>query len=377
MEKGRTKANHASRRVPLTDFPCIIGKTLRICKRYDDEKGMGRAKPLHDQQQGNHPMKLNIAAAFAAALGLAAPAAADSWDMPTPYGDAIFHTANIAQFAADVAAATDGALTITVHSAGSLFPHAEIKNAVRSRQVPIGEFFLSRLSNEDLAYGIDSQPFVATSYDEAAKLWAAQKPAVEKLLAGQGLKPLFSVPWPAQGLYTKGEIATVEDLAGLRFRAYNAALEEFATLANAAPVQIEASDIAQAFATGQVQAMITSPSTGANSKAWDFVTHYTTIDAWVPKNIVVVNKRVFDALSPAVQAAVIAAAATAETRGWEMSKDEATTKTQVMADNGMIIVAPSPALVAGLKAIGAQMLDNWKAGASPDALEVLSAYQAN
>ena len=216
-----------------------------------------------------------------------------------------------------------------------------LKNAVRSRQIQAGEFFLSTLSNEDLAFGIDSQPFVATSYDDAAKLWAAQKPVITELLAAQGLMPLFSVPWPAQGLYTNGEIANVDGLSGLRFRAYNAALEEFATLAKAAPVQVEAADIAQAFATGQVQAMITSPSTGADSTAWDFVTHYTAIDAWVPKNIVVVNKRAFDGLSAEVQAAVVAAAGAAETRGWEMSAKEAAEKTKVMADNGMIIVQPS------------------------------------
>ncbi len=315
------------------------------------------------------------AATFSLALGLAMPATAETWDMPTPYGDSTFHTVNIAQFAEDVKAATGGALEITVHSAGSLFPHGEIKNAVRSRQVPMGEFFLSTLSNEDLAFGIDSQPFVATSYDDAAKLWAAQKPVIEGLLAAQGLKPLFSVPWPAQGLYTNGEIADVDALAGLRFRAYNAALEEFATLAKAAPVQVEAADIPQAFATGQVQAMITSPSTGANSKAWDFVDTYTPIDAWVPKNIVVVNQRMFDGLPADVQAAVLEAAAAAEARGWEMSKAEAAAKTQEMADNGMTIATPSPELVAGLKAIGDQMLENWKGGASPDALAILSAYQ--
>jgi TRAP-type C4-dicarboxylate transport system substrate-binding protein len=319
-------------------------------------------------------MTLRFAAALAAGFALATPAIAETWDMPTPYGDSTFHTANIRQFAEDVAAATDGALMITVHSAGSLFPHAEIKNAVRSRQTPIGEFFLSRLSNEDLAYGIDSQPFLATSYDQAAKLWAAQKPVIEGLLAGQGLKPLFSVPWPAQGLFTNGEIKTVDDLAGLRFRAYNASLEEFAALAKAAPVQVEAPDIPQAFATGQVQAMITSSSTGANSKAWDFVTHYTTIDAWLPKNIVVVNQRSFDGLPADVQAAVLTAAAAAETRGIAMSKAEAEAKTKAMADNGMIIVAPSAELVAGLKAIGDQMMANWMAGASPDALKALSEY---
>ena len=320
-------------------------------------------------------MMMKYAAAFVATLAIATPVVAESWDMPTPYGDSTFHTINIQQFAEDVAAATGGELDITLHTAGSLFPHAEIKNAIRSRQVPAGEFFLSRLSNEDLAYGIDSQPFVATSYEEAAKLWAAQKPVVEALLAEEGLKPLFAVPWPAQGLYTNGEIKTVDDLAGLRFRAYNAALEEFAALAKAAPVQIEAADIPQAFATGQVQAMITSPSTGANSKAWDFVTHYTPIDAWLPKNIVVVNARVFDGLSAEVQAAVMEAAAAAETRGWEMSQEEAATKTQVMADNGIVVAAPSAELVSGLQAIGATMLENWKGNASEDALAILNAYQ--
>jgi len=317
------------------------------------------------------------AAALATGLatGLATAVHAESWDMPTPYGDATFHTQNIMQFAEDVAAATDGALEITVHSAGSLFPHAEIKNTVRSGQVPIGEFFLSRLVNEGAAYGLDSQPFLATSYEDAAKLWEAQEPVVTELLAEEGLMPLFSVPWPAQGLYTNGEIETVDDLAGLRFRAYNAALEEFATLAGASPVQVEAPDIPQAFATGQVEAMITSPSTGANSTAWDFVTHYAPINAWVPKNIVVVNERAFRRLPEDVQAAVLEAAETAETRGWEMSAEEAEAQTAVLQENGMVIYEPSIELTAGLQAIGVQMLENWRANASPAALSVLSAYQ--
>ncbi len=317
----------------------------------------------------------HFALASAMALGMATAATADTWDMPTPYGDATFHTQNITQFAEEVAAATDGALEITVHSGGSLFPHGEIRNVVRSGQVPIGEFFLSLLVNDDAAFGIDSQPFVATSYEDAARLWEAQEPVITELLAEQGLIPLFSVPWPAQGLYTNGEIATVEDLAGLRFRAYNAALEEFATLANAAPVQVEAPDIPQAFATGQVEAMVTSPSTGANSTAWDFVTHYTPINAWVPKNIVVVNERAFRRLPEDVQAAVMAAAEAAEARGWEMSAAEADAQTAVLADNGMIIVEPSAELTAGLQDIGAQMLANWQSNASEAALSILTTYQ--
>ncbi|MFK8075472.1 MAG: TRAP transporter substrate-binding protein [Granulosicoccus sp.] len=309
-----------------------------------------------------------------AAVMASSAVVADEWDMPTPYGDKTFHTANIIEFAKEVSEASAGELNITVHSAGSLIKHAEIKNAVRGQQVQIGEFFLSRLSNENAAYGVDSQPFVATSYDDAEKLWAAQKPVIEKLLAKQKLLPLFSVPWPPQGLYTDKEIKTVSDLKGLKFRAYNAALEQFAALAGAAPTQVEAADIPQAFSTGQVEAMITSPSTGANTKAWDFVSHYSPINAWVPKNIVVVNKAAFDALNDNVKDIVLKAAATAEARGWEMSKQETSVKTAELTENGMIVVEPSDELLNGLKAIGLDMQAAWQESASNDAKAIIDSF---
>jgi len=304
-----------------------------------------------------------------------ATAHAASWDMPTPYPDKTFHTVNIAAFAKDIDEATDGKLTIKIHSAGSLFKHPEISKAVRSRQVQIGEFFLSRLANEHAVFGTDSQPFLATNYEDAKRLWEAQKPIITKLLDKQNLIPLFSVPWPPQGLYTKKEIKTIEDLKGLKFRAYNATLEKFATLAGAAPTQVEVPDIPQAFATGQVEAMITSPSTGANSKAWDFISHYTDIQAWLPKNIVVVNKRAFQKLDDVTKSAVLDAAAKAETRGWKMSQEETAAKVKILKDNGVTIVTPSAELSKSLKEIGAEMLDSWKKDAGEDGDMLLKAYR--
>lgn len=324
----------------------------------------------------NKITKIITSTAATLTLLMGVSAQAQNWDMPTPYSDAVFHTANINQFADDINKATNGAMKITVHSAGSLFKHPDIKNAVRSQQVQIGEFFLSRLSNEDAAFGLDSLPFLAASYDEAERLWAAQKPVITELLAEQNLMPLFAVPWPAQGLYTKKEISNVGDLAGLKFRAYNAALESFATLAGAAPTQVEAPDIPQAFATGQVEAMITSPSTGVSSKAWDFLDFYTPINAWVPKNIVVVNKKAFDALDANIQAAVLKAAGEAQTRGWEMSRAEADAKTAEMAANGISVIEPSAELISGLKDIGAKMLADLQDNASDEAKSIITTYSA-
>src|SRR6056297_3336343 len=313
--------------------------------------------------------------AVAALAGLAMQVQAETWDMPTPYPDATFHTVNVHEFAKDVSEATDGALEIKVHSAGSLFKHPEISKAVRSGQVPAGEFFLSLLANDNPAFGADSLPFLATSYDEAMKLWEAQESVITELLDEQGMMVLYAVPWPPQGLYTTKEINSVEDLSGLKFRTYNATLEQFANLAGAAPTQVEVPDIPQAFSTGRVEAMITSPSTGVNSKAWDFLSHYTDIQAWIPKNIVVVNKRAFRRLDEETQQAVLDAAATAETRGWEMSKAESAEMVEVLKENGITVVEPSDDLMTGLREIGAQMLESWTEDAGETGQQLLDAYQ--
>ncbi len=262
----------------------------------------------------HHSVKFVLAAA---ALGFATSASAQTkWDMPVPYGDTNFHTQNIVQFAEDVKSATDGGLEITVHSNGSLFKHPDIKNAVRQGLAQIGEILGSRLSNEDPIYEVDSIPFLATSYDDAKKLYDASKDQLAAKLQEQGLQLLFSVPWPPQGIYTQKEISSVDDLKGLKMRAYNAATERLAQLAGSLPTQVEVPDLPTAFATGRVEAMITSPSTGANSKVWDFLSHYSDAQAWLPRNMVFVNKAAFDALPEDQQAAVLEAAATAETRGW-------------------------------------------------------------
>ena len=323
-------------------------------------------------------MSKKTLALTAIALALTAtPAIAQKvWDMPTPYPDANFHTQNIMQFAEDVKKATNGALEIKVHSNGSLFKHPEIKNAVRGGQVPIGEFLLSRLANENPVFEVDSVPFLATSYDEAKRLWAASRGPTEKLLGKEGLMVLFSVPWPPQGLYTKSPVNSLDDLKGVKFRAYNTATETLAKLAGAVPTQIEVPDIPQAFSTGRVDAMITSPSTGANSKAWDFVKYYYDAQAWLPKNIVVANRRAFRSLDKKTQQAVLTAAKAAEARGWQMSMKETAAKTAVLKENGMSVQAPSPALMSGLKGIGKQMTNNWEKKAGAEGQAILKAYSS-
>ncbi|MBO0903161.1 TRAP transporter substrate-binding protein [Jiella sonneratiae] len=320
-----------------------------------------------------HLPTLLLAAGAIALPGMAA--AQTAWDMPTPYPEGNFHEKNIAQFVEEVNQAAGDAVKITVHNNQSLIKHPDIKNSVRDGIVPIGELLVSRLSNEDPIFGVDSVPFLATSYEEAKKLYDAQKPFMEKALQKQGLKLLFSVPWPPQGLYTKTDVTKMGDLEGKSFRAYNKSTEELAKEAGMIPTQIEASDIPTAFSTGRVEAMMTSPSTGVDSKAWDFLSNYYTLNAWLPRNMVIVNEQAFEGLPKEAQDAVEKAAAEAETRGWQASEEETKRTTDLLKQNGIKVEEPSDDLKQGFKKIGETLTEAWKNEAGDDGAKLLEAYK--
>jgi TRAP-type C4-dicarboxylate transport system substrate-binding protein len=306
---------------------------------------------------------------------VATPGMAEKWDMPTPYGPKTFHTVNIMQFAEEVKAATAGKLEITIHPNGSLFEHPDIKNAVRGGQVQMGEILMSLLENENPAFGLDAVPFLATNYDDAKKLWAASRKQVEALFDKDGVMVLYVVPWPPQGLYTKKEISTANDLKGLKFRAQNKAGEQLAQNLGMVPTQVEVPDIPQAFSTGRVEAMMTSPTTGVDSKAWDYLTHFYHTQAWLPKNGILVNKRAFQRLDKDIQKAVLDLGAKAEERGWKMSMDETATKLAELKAGGLKVADPSADLKASLKKVGDAMTEAWLAKAGAEGKAIIDAYR--
>lgn len=311
----------------------------------------------------------------AAAFALSAGAQAQKWDMPTPYSDGEFHTKNVVLFAQDVKKATGGKLDITVHSNGSLIKHPDILRAVSTGQVSIGEFLLGQFGNEDPVFAADNIPFVASGYDQAWKFYQAQKPILEKKLAGRGLKLLYSVAWPGQGIYTKEPLKSIADLKGTKFRTYSPQTARFAELLGASPTVVQVPEVPQMFATGAIQAMITSSATGTATKAWEFVKNYYKTSAFHPKNVVVVNQRAFGSLPKAEQDAVVKAAAAAETRGWEMSKAREKDGDDTLAKNGMTLHSPDAAMQAAFKKIGEQMASEWEKSAGADGQAILKAYR--
>jgi TRAP-type C4-dicarboxylate transport system substrate-binding protein len=287
-------------------------------------------------------MSFKFVLAALAATAACGAFAQTKWDLPAAYAASNFHTENLVQFANDVDKASGGKLKITVHANASLFKANEIKRAVQSGQAALGEVLLVNFENENPIYGADGIPFLATSYAEARKLADVQKPLLDKLLAAQGMKVLFTVAWPPQGIYANKDITSVADMRGLKWRAYSPATAKIAELIGAQPVTIQAAELSQALATGVINSYMSSGSTGYDSKTYESIKYWYDTQAWLPKNAVLVNQKSFDALDKPTQEAVLKAAAEAEKRGWKLSEEKNDWYKNALKEKGMQIRPPRP-----------------------------------
>ena len=320
------------------------------------------------------PLAYAVAAALMA-VPLATAQAGEKWDMPLAYAATNYHSENAAKFAKAVTEASGGELEIVTHPSGSLFKGGEIFRAVRTGQAPIGERLISALGNEDAIFEVDALPFLATSFEDAKKLHEASKPAMEKVLEDKGVKLLYAVPWPPQGLYNKTPVASAADMKGVKFRAYNAATSRLAELLGAVPTKIEAAELAQAFATGVADSMISSGSTGYDRKIWEHVKYWYDVQAWLPKNMVVVNLEAWNALDAKLQGVVTEAAAQAEADGWAKAQELADWYKEQLAANGMTVEGPSDQLRADFVKVGDQMTQEWLDRAGDGGKAIIEAYK--
>jgi TRAP-type C4-dicarboxylate transport system substrate-binding protein len=317
-----------------------------------------------------------LLAAAAIGFAIASPIGAQTkWDLPTAYPANNFHTENIQQFANDVDKATGGKLKIQVHPNASLFKAPEIKRAVQGGQAQIGEILLVNFENEDPLYGIDGVPFLATSYGESMKLYKASRKALDDKLGKQGMKVLFAVPWPPQGIYTKRTLNSVADMKGLKWRAYSPATAKIAELVGAQPVTVQAAEVSQALATGVIDSYMSSGATGYDSKTYEHIKNWYDTQAWLPKNAVIVNVKAFDALDKPTQQALLKAAADAEARGWKLSEEKNGWYLEQLKKNGMSIVKPSEQLTADLRRVGNVMLAEWQRKSGEEGKKVIEAYR--
>ena len=318
-----------------------------------------------------------IMTATVAGVLAAGAAIAEDWDMPMAYSASNFHSEMGVVFADKVRDYTGGDINITVHPGGSLFKGGEIKRAVQTGQAPIGERFMSAHANEAPLLGWDNLPFLATTYEANDMLWAAAKDKVNSQLSDLNLVALYTCPWPGQGFYFNKAVNSSADTQGIKFRSYNSATATFAEELGMVPVQVEAAELSQALATGVAESFISSGSTGYDRKVWESLSHYYKVNAWLPRNYVIINKGVWEGLGADTKASVQKAADETGAACSAKSAELANWYFEQLSANGMSVEDASSDFLAELEAIGAKMTVDWLAAAGADGQAIIDNYKAN
>jgi len=311
---------------------------------------------------------------IAALVAAGAAHAQTNWKLATGYRAESFHTQNIQQFSRDVELATRGDLRIEVYPNNTLAKLADISAAVQQGKAEAGETIMTSMVKEMPLAGADSIPFVVTSYKDAQRLWKLQRPGLEKHFTERGMKLLYAVPWPPQGLHSNKPVRGPADFRGTQMRTYNQTTMRIAEMLGAKPVDVAMVDVGKALAEGRMDNMITSALTGVENKVWGPIKYYYEINAWFPKNAVFVSSRAFDALKPEARAAVLKAAADAEVRGWQASQALAASATEELRANGVKIERISPELDQEIKRMGEKFSREWIRSVGNEANDIFVPY---
>jgi TRAP-type transport system periplasmic protein len=319
-------------------------------------------------------MKKTFAAATALCIAMAAPKAFAQkvkWDLPAGYAEGNFHTQNLRWFADEVKKATRGDVEIQVHANASLYKLPEIKRAVQGGQAPIGEILLSLHAAEDPVFEADMIPYLAAGFDKSWKLYGLQKPILQDRLGKQGIRMLYSVAWPGNGIFSKTPMDSLAAFKGAKFRAYNRVTARFAEELGAQPTTIQAAELAQAFTMNMATTMIASPQIGIDTKAWEFLTSFYDTNAMHPRNAVIVNEREFGKLSKENQEAILKVSAQAEARGWDLARAAAKASTETLAKNGLKVYEPSVAMRTDFERVSQTLIDEWSKRAGADGEKIV------
>lgn len=316
-----------------------------------------------------------LAATALTAASLLPATAQTTWNLANAYDPTQFHSEGYELFARKVEEGTKGNLKIVVHHSGSLFPNTEVLQATRSGLLDVGSQLMANLSRENPLWELDGIPFFATSYEDARKLWDLSRPRLEALLAESGLRLLFAAPWPGQGFFFKEEVKTLADVEGMTMRAYNPSTTRMAELMGATATTVQMTEVPQAFATGLIDAVNTSPTSAIAYKMWEFAPYYLKADAWLPKQMVFVREARFQALSPEDQQVVLDASAEIEEWLWVKSEELVAEAEKTLVDNGSILSRPEGQLQEELRGVGQAMIDEWLVNADDEAKAIVSEMQ--
>ena len=307
-------------------------------------------------------------------LSVALLAANIKMDLNAMYGATNFHTKGAEQFAALVDEYTKGSVKITVHAGATLVKGSPLQ-AVKDGTVAMTDMFIPFTAGGGKVFGISALPFVASSYEDAYKLYQISKPVYDKTAAQWNQKMLYAVSWPPSGLYTKKPMMSKADFSDLKTRTYDKNSADFITMVGGNSVALPWGEVYSALSTGMVNSVVTSSASGKDGKFWEVLSDFTKINYAYPLQAVTINLDYWKSLDKSQQDALLKAAAKIEEAQWNASKEEDSVALKMLSDNGMKIKEATAELKKELDIVAKKMLDTYLIDADEGIKKIFTEYK--
>lgn len=297
------------------------------------------------------------------------------WRAATEYPATAVPGEGLTTFANALAQRTEGRITLQPRFDGpDGLRSATIPAAVQAGQIEVGDAFAGTLTALDPVFQLSSLPFLATSVDDAWRLYQAARPAYLAQFAARGQRLLYASPWPASGIWSRTALVGPNALQNLPIRTYDATSTQVLKGAGADAVQLSFADTMPRLVDGSLDAVLSSGDGGAGRRLWEYTRHFLAVGYAVPLSFTTLSDAAYQALPPADRAAVDQAAADTEAAQWRGLLSRIDVNYKTMRLNGVAIEDPDPALATALAEAGATVTEAWYRQAGGAAI-LLDAYR--
>ncbi len=206
-------------------------------------------------------------------------------------------------FAEDVTKATGGRLKITVLAAGELpFKAPDVPRVVSTNQVQMGDVALGFIAGDLPDLNVLQLPFLCTTYEQFDKALPAVAPTAEAELKRKfGLTVGIHWTMPPQNMWLNRPVAKLEDLKGMKVRAWNPEQVEMMKRLGGSAVSITSAEVIPALERKVIDGAITSALSANDWKAFEIVKTGYMVNLTMGHQVMLVNSAELAKLSADVR----------------------------------------------------------------------------
>lgn len=255
-----------------------------------------------------------------------------------------------AQMFADTVANNNKAqIKVTVSPSADLGKLQELTEAASTGVIALSQSTAGSLGPLYEPFAALDTPYLYRDYDHLMKVTDVDSPVMKKLNEGlirvAGLRVLYAYYFGTRQLTANKAMLQPSDLAGQKIRAvpfpiYLATIQGLGGI----PIQADLSELPKALAAGKVTGQENPVNVVLTSKLYETQSHLMLTGHIMNAQLVVINERIWQQLTPAQREVLRAAAQDVRNRASEMVRNKEAEETGKLKALGMNIIGPENGL---------------------------------